>query len=226
MSSVATTSKFSFYQIALPAVVVLLSGLSLAYSFGASGDIAIGAGNQPVADSSASVVAAEEHAPETASLPDNYSSRFAARYAARPPTSRQAADTSPALMLLHQNMADARGKKIDRDRSISELDHAHTTEPVDVSWSASSEADILSAAIEPVMLESGLQPKGIATDCRSNTCRISARFAESGDAQSWAGMLITQLGGTLSQVKMTVLPLPDGSSEVRIYGARKQTMRG
>lgn len=226
MSTTATTSNFSFQKVALPAVIVLLSGLSLAYSFGTGTDVGNGKEDQSRADSSAPVVVAEAHAPESALASDNHSIALAARYAAHPPTNRQPADSAPALMLMHQNMANARGQKVDRDRMISELDRAHQAEPLDASWSALSEADILSASIEPVMMESGLQPKDIATDCRSSTCRISARFAESGDAQNWAGMLITQMGGTLSQVKMTVLPLPDGSSEVRIYGARKQSARG
>lgn len=226
MSSVATTSKFSIHQVALPAVIVLLSGLSLAYSFGAGGNVADGVESRPRADSVTPVAVAKKQAPELVAAPSSDDHGLAARYAARPPTSRQPSDSAPALMFLHRNMADARGQKVDRDRLIGELDLAHKGEPLDASWSASSEANILSASIEPVMVESGLQPKDVSADCRSNTCRISARFTESGDAQSWAGMLITQLGGTLSQVKMTVLPQPDGSSEVRIYGARKLSMRG
>jgi hypothetical protein len=224
MSSTATTSKFSFHQVAVP-FIVLLSGLSLAYSFGTGGDVGDGTANKTHADSSAAIVVADRPAPDSALAPD-HSRELAARYAARPPTNRQAADSAPALMRLHKAMGDSRGQKVDRDRLISELDRAHKAEPLDVGWSASSEADILSASIEPVMMDSGLLPKDIATDCRSNTCRISARFAESGDAQNWAGMLITQMAGTLSQVKMTVLPQPDGSSEVRIYGARKLSARG
>jgi len=226
MSSTATTSKLSLNQVVLPAVIVLLSGLSLAYSFGSGGNVGNEKANQSSAGSSSPVVVNERPAPESALVPDNHGSGLAARYAARPPTTRQAADNAPALMLLHKAMADSRGQKVDRDRMISELDRAHKAEALDVGWSASSEANILSASIEPVMTESGFQPKDIATDCRSNTCRISARFAESGDAQNWAGMLVTQLGGTLSQVKMTVLPQPDGSSEVLIYGARKLSTRG
>jgi hypothetical protein len=226
MSSTATATKSSLLQFALPAGILLLSGLSLAYLFGDGGDFGDEAANPSHSGSPAPIVAAEKLAQETAPIHTSQGGELAARYAARPPTSRRPADGAPALMLLHQNMANTRGQKIDRDRVITEMDRSHQAEPLDVGWSASSEADILSAAIEPVMVDSGFQPRDIATDCRSNTCRISARFAESGDAQNWAGMLITQMGGTLSQVKMTVLPQPDGSSEVRIYGARKLSTRG
>ncbi len=97
----------------------------------------------------------------------------------------------------------------------------HVAEPLDATWSARSEVDILAASIKPVMARGGLRPHDLATDCRSKTCRISASFDRSADARKWATMLVTQLGGTLSQVKMTVLPEPDGGSEVRIYGVRR-----
>jgi hypothetical protein len=71
------------------------------------------------------------------------------------------------------------------------------------------------------MSQSGLKPQDFDTDCRSSTCRISARFAESPDAESWATMMVTEMAGTISQARMAVTQLPDGSSEVRIYGARQ-----
>jgi hypothetical protein len=130
------------------------------------------------------------------------------------------------LTKLHKNTADIRAEQANRDRLVAELDRQHKAESIDTAWSAQSETAILSTSIDPLMSQSGLMPKDLSADCRSSTCRISARFAESTDAQSWATMMVTQMAGTMSQARMAVMQLPDGSSEVRIYGARKQSLRG
>jgi len=220
MASVATASKFSFTQVVIPAGVLILSGLSLFYSLGAG----------------------ESASPKTASPPDSYaaehsqtnvqpslaaaSAASAGRPQLRPAYRPIPGQTAPSLMSLHKRLAESGARAADDARLMAEIDHLHQAEPIDASWSAQAETAVLSTTTEPMMAQSGLKPQDLDTDCHSRTCRISARFAESTDAQSWATMMVTELAGTMSQARVAVTQLPDGSSEVRIYGSRKDAGRG
>lgn len=215
MSSTATTSKFSFSKVVIPAGILILSGLSLVYSLRA------GTAPSNTASSSRTAMAQPQYA-DPQPTANNQVQGIAARLAARSPAYRPNADeTAPDLMRLHKHIADTRAGQADGVRLMAEIDRLHRAEPIDAAWSAQAETTVLSTTTQPLVVQSGLKPQDIATDCRSSTCRISARFAEPTDAQSWATMMITEMAGTMSQAKMAVVTLPDGSSEVRIYGARK-----
>lgn len=223
MSSAQARSKPTFYQVAMPATGILLAGLSLFYSL--HGD---GAATPLPASAPSSIV--ETHVAESAPADTASYSRLSS-FAARGNTlvsanaNAAAADPKALLAQLHATMRNPNAK-LDRDRMVVDLESQHKAEPVDPAWSAQSEVSLMSAAIQPVALQSELKPRDITTDCRSRTCRVSARFSNSGDASEWGGRVITQMGGTLAQVKMTVIPQPDGSSEIRMYGSRKQPSRG
>jgi hypothetical protein len=213
MSNATTNLKFSLFLAAIPTALVI-AGLSLAYSSRSSDTV--DKGSQKLVTSSAPVAIAELPSAQSRVL------SLAAHRGMRPAFVPSGGETAPSLMQLHKNMANARAKQADRDRIMGELDRQHLAEPIDAQWSAQSESAVQSASTQPVMIQSGLKPQGVSTDCRSTTCRISARFADSSDAESWASILITQMSGTMLQAKTAVMPLPDGSSEVRIYGVRKQ----
>lgn len=70
------------------------------------------------------------------------------------------------------------------------------------------------------MLASQLIPSALQTDCRLTQCRIVAAFPRRGDAEDRAVMLTTLSGSVLRYAKIVQIPRPDGSAEVRIYGAR------
>jgi hypothetical protein len=215
MSNVTAKPKPSFFQIAMPVGVLLLSGLSVAYW--ARG----GAQVTPPPTLPADTAQAETAAPAPEGLSDRLA-HLGARGAALSNGDRAVTDDLPAsLAQLHASMNNAQAKRGDRDRIVAELESNHKAEPIDAAWSSQSEVNILSATTTKVMTQAGFKPQDVATDCRSKTCRISARFADSGDAEDWGDRLVTQMGPTLSQVKTTVIKLPDGSSEIRMYGARK-----
>lgn len=217
MPSAAVTSRPSQFQLAMSAAL-LLAGLSLFYAF-RGGDVQGAAasaapesiGTQPE-QVQASHGPARAHAARSAAPDEVYDMLLA--------------DPASGLAQMHKSMTDVPAQRDARDQLVARLESEHRAEPVDAAWSAQSEVDILSASVEPVMIQGGFQPRDVATECRSRTCRISARFANSGDAQDWSDSLVMQMGGTLSQVKATILPQRDGSSEVRIYGARAQPTSG
>lgn len=217
MRSAAVNDKPSLQQAAKAAGILLLAGVTLAYAFGNGSEQAalppIVPGAGPVAD---------QLQPDPPGVAYNRLNKLAAR-AQSTGYSATVADPASGLATLHQHMLGGTAQRIDRDRVVIDLDTEHRAEPIDAAWSAQSEVNILSASVTPVMIQAGFSPDKVATDCRSRTCRISAQFASSGDAQGWANRLLTQMGGTLSQVKMTLLPQADGSFEVRMYGARKQS---
>jgi hypothetical protein len=220
MSNAAATSKFSFYQAVIPAGILILSGLSLAYSLQAGGTNASNAVASPEP-----VAIAQSPYPEP--IANRQAEVIAARSNTRSPAfNSSAGETAPDLMRLHKRIADARAEQADSVRLMAEIDRLHKAEPVDAAWSAQSETAVLSTTTQPLLAQSGLKPQDLATDCRSSTCRISARFAQSTDAESWAQMMVTEMAGTMSQARMAVVQLPDGSSEVHIYGVRKGAPRG
>lgn len=109
----------------------------------------------------------------------------------------------------------------DRDALLRTLESEHARETIDAAWAGPAEARLLSSVKNPAMLATGLRPKSIDTDCRSRSCRIDASFGSSGDAEDWATFYLTSVGTTLSQSRLVVLPQPDGTTRIRIYGGRK-----
>jgi len=220
MSSVAATSKFSFTKVVIPAGVLILSGLSLFYSLGASES----ASKEAPAPDSLTIQEAPTVAPSSA--PVAQASGIPNRLEARPAYRPVAGLTAPSLMSLHKRFAEASARQAEDARLMAEIEHLHQAEPIDAGWSAQAETAVLSTTTDTLMAQSGLKPQDFDTDCHSKTCKISARFKESTDAQSWATMMVTELAGTMSQARVAVTQLPDGSSEVRIYGSRKEAGRG
>jgi hypothetical protein len=221
MSNAAPTSKFSFYNVGIPAGALLLAGLSLFYSMKSDGTTTASPSSLPV-----SSLVAQPIRPELG-LADRSTNEIAPQRNVRRPAFRpNTGETAPDLMRLHQRIADARGRQAENERLMAEIDRQHQAESIDASWSAQAETAVLSTSINPLMSQSGLKPQDFDTDCRSSTCRISAKFTQSTDAESWATMMVTEMAGTMSQARMAIKQLPDGSSEVRIYGVRQGIPHG
>lgn len=225
MSDATVHPKMPTLTISSLAAAAMLAGLGLVYWI-QDGHHVVAGGDNPANSASSPVIAQpRDLEPHSAVNPPlgGLAARTRVRHVA---VNLLDAEVAPNLAQLHRNMAAPPETQAEHVRLVGELDGQHRAETVDAAWSAQSEIDILSASIQPVMTEAGLSAQDIAADCRSSTCRISARFAEAGDAQSWGNMLITQMAGSMSQARMAILPLPDGSSEIRIYGVRKDAPRG
>jgi hypothetical protein len=139
------------------------------------------------------------------------------------PNSAVFKDLGAGFAQLHASMASSPVKVADRERLIADLDQGHEAETIDAVWSATSEQGIEAASASQVMAQAGFAPQDVKSDCRSRSCRVSARFDNSSEARDWADRLLTQMAGTLAQARVAVLPQADGSFEVRVYGSRRQS---
>ena len=98
---------------------------------------------------------------------------------------------------------------------------SEAAEPVDAAWKLRSESEMTAIATSQDLKASGIAPTTYSNDCRSSTCRITATFQSSGDAEDWGMMLTTMSGSTLRQARPMVINNPDGTFELRVYVARK-----
>lgn len=207
-------------RLVLPGVALLLLGLSFPYWSREEVPKLTDAGSAPkitIADSVPSGFG------PAAKLPGRYVTP------ARPQTRLdlgELQDTAPALSMMHQRIAEQQAARGQRDQVLSQLESQYRSEPVDARWSGESEVKILSASVDPVMLQAGLTPADMAADCRSKTCKITGSFADPDSAQNWGTIMLNQLGGTVGRAQVAVIPRADGSAEVRIYGRRKTAQRG
>ena len=110
----------------------------------------------------------------------------------------------------------------ENDRALAEFERQHRAEPVDAAWAGKAEPTLAKILTNDGIVVSGLAPEDYRADCRSQTCRVSATFKTHGDAEDWGSMYITLTGDTFQQTKSMVIPKPDGTAELRIYGYRRR----
>jgi hypothetical protein len=216
MDANTATKTSSLLRLAKPVVLLGVTGLVLAYGMMSREDDGLAPQAQVV---SADEVIADAPAAEAQSAPR---ARFALEHA--PPSRRTSiASDDPARRLaqLHAQVGASAGAAAKRDQLVADMEAQHLAEPVDAGWSAQSEDRIVAASTTDVMARAGFAPQNLATDCRSHTCRISAQFTSAIAAKAWAERLLTQMGGTIGQAKVAVLPQSNGGYEVRVYGGRK-----
>jgi hypothetical protein len=111
---------------------------------------------------------------------------------------------------------------IDQQREIhrAQLQSAFKREPVNSKWAAAIQNDLLTAASSKEVADTGEMPTAFRTECRSRSCLVTAIFSENGDADSWAGAyLLGAAGRHLSTAQVLTRTLPDGSTELSIYGS-------
>ena len=216
MSTHGATARSPIARFAAPAGILLLTGIISAYALNGANSEGL---PPPLADAVPAVVEPVMEADSSPQL-----AREQIRAAASKATTANSAvypDLATGLAALHAGTANTPVKTADRDRLIAELDQRHEAETIDPEWSATLEQGIEVASGAQVMAQAGFHPKDVSTECRSKSCRISARFDNSGEARDWADRLLTQMAGSIGQARVAVLPQADGSFEVRVYGARR-----
>ncbi len=107
-------------------------------------------------------------------------------------------------------------------RIVADFERKFNAEPVDAAWAGKAEPALTKLVSNDGMVVSGLDPADYRSDCRSDTCRISAKFKNQLDADAWASMYTTLTGETFHETRHMVIPQPDGTAELRIYGYRKR----
>lgn len=141
----------------------------------------------------------------------------------RPQTGNPVPDSADGALSLKPGtpMLDPAQLSKQRERMAAELEQGHRAEPMDAAWAAQAEPALEKMAASPDLAVAAIQVDGLATDCRSKTCRISASFDSVADAEQWGMLFATGTGKTLRQTRSVVVPLGNGKSELRIYGLRR-----
>jgi hypothetical protein len=110
----------------------------------------------------------------------------------------------------------------ERDRQMRDLEAQFARDAADPG-AARVENTLEKTVSGETMAGTGLTPKDVDIACKRNSCRIVSSFAKMGDAQDWSLFYITAAGGNvLSQTQMVFVPMPDGSTQVRIYANRSK----
>jgi hypothetical protein len=216
MDAMPSPKKSSLFRWAEPAAVLGLTALVLGYALMSRAE---DAQPQKFALVPADEVIAVAPTPNSETAPR---ARFGLAHA---PAAGRAmplrGDAAARLAQLHAQLGKPADAEAKRDQLVAQMESQHLAERVDAAWSAQSEERIVAATSTDVMSRAGFAPKNLATDCRSQTCRISAQFSSAIDAKSWAERLLTQMGNTIGQARVAILPQGDGNYEVRVYGGRK-----
>ncbi len=138
---------------------------------------------------------------------------------ARPPAPKRQPDGKPSLLL---------GSPEERERAKREyeqlarnLEDAHRKEPVDAAWKGTAETSMRAIQEGEALKATGFTPNEFRSDCRSRSCRISATFDNTVDAQDWATMFTTMTGADFRSARYVTMPTADGKTEIRIYGNRR-----
>lgn len=170
----------------------------------------------PAGPGQAATVAVEGDAASAPQQPA-YADIWAGR--ALPPIPRRGADGKPGLLT---------GTPEDRERARRAyqelgrtLEDAHRKQPVDAAWKGEAETAMRGIQEGDALKGTGFEPQEFASDCRSSSCRISATFDSMVDAQDWATMFTTMTGSQFRSARYVTTRLPDGRTEVRIYGNRR-----
>lgn len=137
------------------------------------------------------------------------------------PSPSMASGGDGARSLLLGDPKDRERARREYENLAQDLERAHTQQEVDAAWKGKTEASLATIAANDSLQDSGIAPKGVRTDCRSSSCRVSAEFGKPGDADDWATMFITMTGKEFRSVRYVTVPTADGGTEVRIYGTRR-----
>lgn len=72
----------------------------------------------------------------------------------------------------------------------------------------------------PGVLDAAELPLAEDVQCRARMCLIRARFGPHADGSDWATRVLMEVATTLPDARIVSVPLPGGSTELRIYAAR------
>ena len=103
---------------------------------------------------------------------------------------------------------------------IQGLQRDYEREPREAAWATKAEHALTGAASAEEIVVAELVPEAFETRCRSQRCRIVARFPTRDQAQEWAYYYMTRTAGTLRQVQFFIADLPGGGAEITLYGQR------
>lgn len=149
-------------------------------------------------------------------------------------TAQNGAETGPARSSARRSISpdnpgsifakpvDPAEEEREHKRIVADFERKFNAEPVDAAWAGKAGTAIDKIVTEDGIVMSGIAPDDYRSDCRSETCRISAMFKNQLDAEAYGSMYTTMTGETFHETRHMVIPQPDGTAELRIYGYRKR----
>lgn len=197
-----------------PAIVVVTASLcsaAVAFAVAWTGAPAVAAGaavNAGTPDASAGLEARlGELERQIAAMPPAARRRSAARLQAPvlpPEPSEERVDAVTQRALAESNLREA-------------AQHFET-EPVARHWAAGAETRLRDAFSSDEAVAMDVKPPlASKVECRSSTCRITARYEDEGVAGNAAGMLLMDIAELLPRARVNTVTQPDGTSELVIY---------
>ena len=169
------------------------------------------------AEGSSPATTAAPQPADAANAPPAYADIWAGR--AAPPGPKRRADGS--VSLLSGTPEERERAKQAYEQLARDLENAHARQPVDPAWKGRAETSMQAIQEGEALKATGFAPREFRSDCRSQSCRISATFDSSVDAQDWATMFTAMTGSDFRTARYVTVPTADGKTEIRIYGTRR-----
>lgn len=94
---------------------------------------------------------------------------------------------------------------------------AFAREPVDPTWSSSTEHTLERVASSPAIQQNVAQPRSLQVECRSSMCRLTSDFGNSSQADDWTLLFMASVGANMPHAIVSRVVNPDGSQSVVIY---------
>ena len=100
----------------------------------------------------------------------------------------------------------------------------YESETIDPAWSNATRQALMapSLAASDQIRATHSEPSGLAVDCRSTTCRITADFPNRIAADDWSTFYLTGAGDRLPNATLRKTTNPDGSVRLEIYAIARR----
>ncbi len=106
------------------------------------------------------------------------------------------------------------------EAEFAKLEPAFRAQPINAAWAVSAESVVLDAFGSKEAARMGVvAPSDPDVQCRSNTCRINATYADEGAAADAAQMLLMDIAQKLPNARSMMLLKPDGRTELIVYAS-------
>lgn len=154
-----------------------------------------------------------------ASADDNDTAAGLPSAPARPSAGMSAAEVTETLKRNTERRNRLRDEQVTRTAAARQTAiSTYRSEPVDPAWAPQQERKLDEIATSPAIAQTKIAPRELSVDCKSTTCLINGKFANSGEAEDWLLMYMSSVGSTLPTSIVTRTQNPDGTTSIEIYG--------
>lgn len=125
-----------------------------------------------------------------------------------------------SVVLAADNLTPAE-REAEKRRMERQLQSEFENDAADPAGGVQMESRLEDTAVGRDMAGTGIVPKDVVVDCRKTLCRVSADFANAGDAEDWAVMYLSAAGGAIVRARTVQARQPDGSTRLVLYGVQE-----